>query len=182
VWLLDVLRSPLPDTHRDWFLARCQEKALLIPPEPTPPINSLLVSGLENKTQKLTLILFRLLTALQALAPSTVCVLGSLELQLLSPKRLFPSFREKIMNIHLLSTTSIYIIILVVGLSDSIKYGVHFCTSDALRELKRLGFYVEILDLSHVGSGTKAIDDFYLQVLERVKISIPMKIAKINHS
>lgn len=43
VWLLDVFRSPLSDVHREWFLARCQEKALLIPPEPTPPINSLLV-------------------------------------------------------------------------------------------------------------------------------------------
>lgn len=45
-WLLDVLRSPLSDAHKAWFLARCQVEAFLIPPsvkDMQKEINSLLV-------------------------------------------------------------------------------------------------------------------------------------------
>jgi len=127
VWLLDVFRSPLTDAHREWFLARCQEKALLIPPEPAPPINSLLVAHCLAST----------------------CPKKNLRSWLLGAAVGLPEEAK-----------------LFISRKNN-EYGVHFCTSDALRELKRLGLYVEVLDFSHVGSGTKAIDDFYLQVISR---------------
>eukprot|EP00026_Physarum_polycephalum_P000107 Phypoly_transcript_00107.p1 GENE.Phypoly_transcript_00107~~Phypoly_transcript_00107.p1 ORF type:complete len:2193 (+),score=228.94 Phypoly_transcript_00107:718-6579(+) len=127
VWLLDVFRSPLPDVHREWFLARCQEKALLIPPEPTPPINSLLV----------------------AYCLASTCPEISLRSWLLGAAVALPEEAKQFIS------------------RKNNEYGVHFCTSDALRELKRLGLYVEVLDFSHVGTGTKSIDDCYLQVISR---------------
>lgn len=62
-------------------------------------------------------------------------------------------------NEYLLRPISIFDISMMHGM-----YGIHFCDSDSLRDLRRIGFHVSVLDFSHAASNTKAMDDLYLQV------------------
>lgn len=45
------------------------------------------------------------------------------------------------------------------------EYGVHFCVSDTLKDMRKADLHVEVLDFSAAAAaGTKSMDDFYLQV------------------